>query len=82
MDSELVTQLTRSEAARKITQLFALERLALGEIAVAHPILAALQQVILRCLALCSSRDHDVVDPEVPKLLGPGLCQTLLPEAH
>ena len=45
MDSELVTQLTRSEAARKITQLFALERLALGEIAVAHPILAALQQV-------------------------------------
>ena len=37
--------LARSEAARKITQLFALERLALSEIAVAHPILAALQQV-------------------------------------
>ena len=41
-----MTQLSRSEAARKITQLFALERLALAEIAVAHPVLAALQQVV------------------------------------
>ena len=51
-DPELVALLARSEAARKITQLFALERLALSEIAVAHPILAALQQVS-PCAVLC-----------------------------
>ena len=49
-----MAQLTRSEAARKITQLFALERLALGEIAVAHPILAALQQVCTSCYETCT----------------------------
>ena len=40
-------ELRTSEAARKIAQLFVLDRLNKRELAVVHPILAALQQVSL-----------------------------------
>ena len=44
-DPETVQELRASEPARKLAQLFVLDRLNKRELAVVHPILAALQQV-------------------------------------
>ena len=46
-DPESVQELCSSEAARKVAQLFALDRLNKRELAVVHPVLAALAAV--RC---------------------------------